>query len=85
MRLIDAERIPNDDFFKGMTDAEKAKVLQWFVSAPTVDAVEVTRCKDCRHATFYSCKNDACYKAIICEYRLGTGDENFFCSLGEPR
>lgn len=49
MRLIDAERMPNDEFFKGMTDIEKAKVLQWFVSAPTVDAVEVTRCEDCKH------------------------------------
>ena len=47
MRLIDAERMPNDDFFKNLTDTEKAKVLQWFISAPTVDAVEVVRCSDC--------------------------------------
>lgn len=85
MRLIDAERMPNDEFFKGMTDIEKAKVLQWFVSAPTVDAVEVVRCKDCKHATFYSCKNDTCYRGIICEYKIEIGDENFFCACGESR
>lgn len=50
-----------------------------------VNYIEVVRCKDCKHATFYSCKNDACYNAIICEYRLGAGDENFFCSYGERR
>ena len=55
------------------------------VDAPTADVVEVVRCKDCKHATFYSCKNDSCYKGIICEYRIGTDDENFYCSYGERR
>ena len=49
------------------------------------DVVEVVRCKDCKHATFYSCKNDACYKRIICEYEIGTDDENFYCAYGEAR
>lgn len=49
---------------------------------PAADVVEVVRCKDCKHATFYSCKNDVCYQAIICEYQIGIGDENFFCSCG---
>ena len=52
---------------------------------PAADVVEVVRCKDCKHATFYSCKNDACYRGITCEYRIGTDDENFFCSYGERR
>jgi len=52
---------------------------------PAADVVEVVRCKDCAHATFYACKNDACYKGIICEYRIGTDDENFFCSYGERK
>lgn len=52
---------------------------------PTADVVEIVRCKDCKHATFYSCKNDACYKAIICEYKIGIGDENFYCGCAEPR
>lgn len=53
--------------------------------APAADVVEVVRCKDCKHATFYSCKNDVCYQAIICEYQIGIGDENFFCSCGERK
>lgn len=52
---------------------------------PKADVVEVVRCKDCKHATFYSCKNDSCYKSIICEYKITTGDENFFCAFGEYR
>lgn len=52
---------------------------------PTADVVDVVRCKDCKHVTFYSCKNDACYKGIICEYKIGTDDENFYCIYGEKR
>jgi hypothetical protein len=54
-------------------------------SMPKADVVEVVRCKDCKHATFYSCRNDACYRGIICEYLIGTDDENFFCGYGERK
>lgn len=33
-KYINAERIPRDEFFNGMSDAEKAKVIQWFIQAP---------------------------------------------------
>lgn len=59
--------------------------LDIIYKSPTADVVEVVRCKDCKHATFYSCKNDSCYKGIICKYRIGTDDENFYCSYGERR
>lgn len=52
---------------------------------PAADVVEVVRCGDCKHATFYSCRNDACYRAIICEYEINTDDEIFFCSYGERK
>ena len=61
------------------------KTIESDIRFPPVDVVEVVRCKDCKHATFYSCKNDACYQSIICEYRIGIGDENFFCACGEHR
>ena len=60
-------------------------IYQQIANLPTADVVEVVRCKDCKHATFYSCKNDSCYKGIICKYRIGTDDENFYCSYGERR
>lgn len=62
-----------------------ALINQLITKQPTADVVEVVRCKDCKHATFYSCKNDACYKRIICEYEIGTDDENFYCIYGEAR
>lgn len=63
----------------------KDNMLKCIDRMPTADVVEVVRCKDCKHATFYACKNDACYRGIICEYQIGTDDENFFCSYGERR
>lgn len=86
MRLIDAERMPNDEFFKGLTDIEKAKVLQWFVSAPTVDAVEVRhgewRFKEYSEDTYtnltrvYECS--LCGRTIEC---LNEADEPY-CHCG---
>lgn len=52
-------------------------------TAETIDVQEIVRCKDCKHATFYSCKNDACYKRILCDYEIQTDDENFYCAYGE--
>lgn len=49
------------------------------------DVIPVVRCKDCQHATFYKCKNDACYNHIRCEYQIGTDDENFSCIYGERK
>lgn len=66
-------------------NAEHRHFIRMVLDQPTADVVEVVRCKDCKHATFYSCKNDACYQSIICEYRIGIGDENFFCACGERR
>lgn len=66
-------------------NAEHRHFIKMVLDQPTADVVEVVRCKDCKHATFYSCKNDAGYQSIICEYRIGIGDENFFCACGERR
>ena len=42
-------------------------------AAPTVDAVEVVRCKDCKHR----------YKDSWCEYV--DDDDNFYCARGERK
>ena len=42
-------------------------------SAPTVDAVEVVRCKDCKHR----------YSDSWCEYV--DDDDNFYCARGERK
>lgn len=78
-RYIDAERVPTDKFWEGMTDKEKAKVLAWFLSAPTVDVVKVVRCEGCQHwNNGYCCGipivgDDASY--------VGT-EETDYCSFG---
>ena len=42
-------------------------------AAPTVDAVEVVRCKDCKHR----------YQDSWCEYV--DDDDNFYCARGERK
>jgi hypothetical protein len=68
-------------FFNSLRNAQTVKrCIEVDDSVPNVatavDFVEVVRCKDCKHATFYSCGNDVC---------SGTDDENFFCSYGERK
>ena len=48
-------------------------------NAPTVDAVEVVRCKDCKHrADALDCGNYLCNRKMI-----GMVRPNDFCSFGE--
>lgn len=79
MRLIDADdiRMPNDLPYK-------ASVKRVLMMAPTIDAVEVVRCKDCKdwirhsgHASYSP--TGACF--IWAETTLGED----FCSNGERK
>lgn len=73
MRLIDAELL-EEQF--GISDADiLAKEEIQF--APTVDAVVVTRCKDCRS---YNKP-----KTGWCEVHLDREHPDDFCSLGERK
>lgn len=77
MRLIDAEeleRLFNEQIRRGATDAFDAfdDALQ---DIPTVEAVAVTRCKDCKHEFGGSC--------IICGFQKRKPDD--FCSYGERK
>ena len=91
-RYIDADAFLKDETKRcgcvplvGSCTTDNESLAYQLAKAPTADVVEVVRCKECKHATFYSCRNDTCYKGIICEYEIGTNDENFFCSYGERR
>ena len=75
MRLIDADAL---DTVPWEEPGDAGKAIR---NAPTIDAVPVVRCKDCKHW------NDACHS-------LGTGDchplervtfKTFFCSYGERK
>ena len=70
MRLIDADLL-EDQF--GISD-EDLLALDEIRHAPTVDAVVVTRCKDCAHLYGTLC--------TVCGLLPQPDD---FCSYGEPK
>lgn len=105
MRLIDADRLlmhlsdyalqespwwgangyGNNDAYEAIEECIKA-----VEEAPTVDAVEVTRCKDCKHYLrnkIYVIEGMPIMGNQVCE-KWGDGcrtDENGFCFMGERR
>ena len=83
MRLIDAEKL-EEQF--GISDADiLAKEEIRF--APTVDAVVVTRCKDCKHLCVWNQKDiyAFCPKTNIVFLPFDKDTRIFFCSFGERK
>ena len=84
-RLIDANKVPyhqsgfpkGDGFDSGLDWAFREDIDK----IPTVDAVEVVRCKDCDHrADVLDCGNYLCNRKMI-----GMVRPDDFCSFGERR
>lgn len=75
MRLIDADAMCAD---LATVDPRYDTIVEWCIrvteAQPTVDAVEVVRCKDC--TSFYS--------GWCCDFGIHM-DDNEFCSGGEKR
>ena len=69
MRLIDADVLLAE--YDRQHEGEPGKARKLIEDAPTVDAVEVVRCKDCKHR----------YSDSWCEYV--DDDDNFYCARGE--
>lgn len=96
MRLVDADAI-----LKADENSDKALVLgsgksleiayallkKKVEDAPTVDAVVVTRCKDCKHLCVWNRKDIYvfCPKTNIVFLPFGKDTRTFFCSLGERK
>ena len=57
--------------------------------APTIDAVEVVRCKDCRYYEIMQLKRDGTddrrYKPSLCVLHNRNFDEDYFCADGERK
>jgi hypothetical protein len=75
MRLIDADKLERQEYWGNercfdYVDAEDID------NAPTVDAVPVVRCKDCKHY-------DIGGSCIICGFQSRKPDD--FCSYGERK
>lgn len=94
MRLIDADKLEKEWTIASPEpyNTDATEVLDSIRKAPTVDAVVVTRCKDCAHSTLPSeltqrygkpgtltCHN----RYAPCNRRNVSGDD--FCSYGEPK
>ena len=71
MRLIDADALLAE--YDRQHEGEPGKARKLIEDAPTVDAVEVVRCKDCKHR----------YSDSWCEYV--DDDDNFYCARGERK
>lgn len=79
MRLIDADLL-EDQF--GISD-EDLLALDEIRHAPTVDAVVVTRCKDCKYA--YINSFSASSGEALCASSGKLMQQDDFCSYGERR
>ena len=72
--------------FSKMTYATKCRVdeidncIAEIVNAPTVDAVEVIRCKDCRFIIDRADGTHGCYRHFVEDCKIDD-----FCSYGERR
>ena len=73
MRLIDA-----NELLKHKTDHDTIST-HLIYNAPTIDAVPVIRCKDCKYYTGYEC-----IRAKVSNIRVIT-DENEYCSRAERK
>ena len=93
MRMIDADALYDkaESAYKN-APWQIRSTCRWFVDsiadAPTVDAVEVVRCKDCKYSTeigkwgCYCRKDDAPWFNDTFEVYMNLDD---FCSYGEKR
>ena len=92
MRLIDADdlaakiMIDAPDYLDGGSSITKAFIMAMVKTrsaTPTIDAVPVTRCKDCKHYRYYGLANDTVSECTMnyCE----NPDGDWFCADGERR
>lgn len=78
MRLIDA-----DVASRWMEQNEAYMDAEILRAIPTVDAVPVVRCKDCKHA--YINSFSAASGAALCSSSAKVMQQDDFCSYGERR
>ena len=101
MRLIDADKMAveeseayisaqcqiKDDLTRSVNAVVHTKIQRLIADAPTVDAVEVVRCKDCKHYKEFRTKWNKQIMRLC--YRMGKNDMEYsvkpddFCSYGE--
>ena len=93
-RLIDANALAkaidnhvNQRWFGRQVSESSVNWARYFINnAPTVDAVEVVRCKDCRHCEIWAKWNGGKYFACMrIPSEVHDVDPFHYCSYGERR
>ena len=64
----------------GLEEEDFDAIINAIDAVPTIDAVEVVRCKDCKHY-YYSAYAMRC----VCDFDNKEWDKDDFCSYGERR
>ena len=59
-------------------------IIECLKREPTVDAVEVVRCRDCKHAWIHPCGYVSCHRDGRNAYEM-TFNIDSFCSYGEQK
>lgn len=91
MRLIDVDELGvgrcSRDVFPAAYCAGWNGLLGLIEKAPTVDAVPVVRCNDCKHLCVWNRKDiyAFCPKTNIVFLPFDKDTRTFFCSLGERK
>ena len=80
--LADIEKIKPLDF--PSTEMDGIDVVRYLNTLPTVDAVEVVRCRDCIHYDFGVCLKIYSDGAVS-QYAWQERNEDDFCSYGERK
>lgn len=85
MRLIDADELLKHKYHDS-NRYENAVACYYICNAPTIDAVEVVRCKDCMFSKVY--QNDSSgvmgrFCEAFTQVRMVSDDD--FCSYGERK
>ena len=91
MRLIDADKFLKEILTAGIgktiIEYSESDIGYMIRRQPTVDAVEVVRCKDCKHYKEFRTKRNKQIMRLCC--RMGKNDMEYsvkpddFCSYGE--
>lgn len=78
MRLIDADSLETHEIYEG--EWVRVVYADDIDNAPTIDTVEVVRCKDCKHNSLKRMSGNT-----YCDLGMGLSQLYDFCSLGERR
>ena len=89
MRLIDADALTQNVLKEYGIDtwvASGREIYDMIKAAPTVDAVQVVHCKDCKYSDTYNLSDEPTDMPLKClGIRYGGVYENFFCEHGERK